>query len=99
MTSYCGWKDEFVNPLLVHFQTEFPVCCALWWQCDKFKDVDLDVFGAMVVTSGKMGTDSMCAFLVFYVKEMGIETLCDTIPSFPYILFVAGGASDTIDQV
>ena len=53
----------------------------------------------MVVKSGEVEADSICVFLVSYVEEMGIEMLCDTVPSLPYILFVAGSASDTIDQV
>ena len=53
---------------------------------------------AMVVRYREVETDSFFAFLVSYIEEMEIETLCDAICGLPYTLFVVGGASDTIHQ-
>ena len=66
---------------------------------DKFKDVNPDILGAMVARSGEVETDNVCTFLESYVDEMGIETLCDASPGLPYILFVASGTSDRVNQI
>ena len=65
----------------------------------KIQDADGDVFYSMVVRLRKMQPHSISLFLMSDVEKVTLESLYNCVFGLAYILFFAGFACDTVDQI